>query len=281
MNRKKRMLIFSLSALLLFSAAAFDIRLNIKHYEIITDKVSETIKIALITDLHSCGYGEDEKKLISAIDSQMPDLVLLGGDICDDVIPDDNAEMFLKGIAGRYPCFYVTGNHEYWSGRVESILELFSAYGVSVLDGSFEEIKINGQTITVCGITDPDATIYTGGSPDTRAQLDAIFESDPHDKDNCTLLLSHRPELIGMYLQYDFDLILAGHTHGGQWRIPGIINGLFAPDQGWFPRYAGGMYVIGDKVMVVSRGLAKESTKVPRIFNRPELVIVTISPPTE
>ena len=241
-----------LSAAFLF-VAAFDIRLHIKHYEITTDQTAETLRIALLTDLHSCKYGKDGETLIRAIDSQQPDLILLGGDICD----------------------YVTGNHEYWSGRIDDILELFRSYHVTVLNGSSDTIKIGAQPVTVCGVTDPDAVTYAGAA-DIRSQLEDLSDTRPPE---CyTLLLAHRPELIGLYLQYDYDLVLSGHAHGGQWRLPGIINGLYAPDQGWFPRYAGGMYVKNDQVMIVSRGLARESTKVPRIFNRPELVIVTVKP---
>ena len=266
-----------LSAAFLF-VAAFDIRLHIKHYEITTDQTAETLRIALLTDLHSCKYGKDGETLIRAIDSQQPDLILLGGDICDDVIPDDNVEALLEGISRRYPCYYVTGNHEYWSGRIDDILELFRSYHVTVLNGSSDTIKIGAQPVTVCGVTDPDAVTYAGAA-DIRSQLEDLSDTRPPE---CyTLLLAHRPELIGLYLQYDYDLVLSGHAHGGQWRLPGIINGLYAPDQGWFPRYAGGMYVKNDQVMIVSRGLARESTKVPRIFNRPELVIVTVKPSTE
>lgn len=255
---------------------AFDCRLCIRRYEIITDKTAESVRIALVTDLHSCRYGKEEKELIWAIDSQHPDVVLLGGDICDDKISDDNVEFLLRGIADRYLCYYVTGNHEYWSGRIDDMLELFRSYGVTVLDGSCDTPEINGQQLVICGITDPDAMRYTTDGMDSKSQLDAIAETI--DDDHYTILLTHRPELIELYRQYPFDLILSGHAHGGQWRLPGVVNGLFAPDQGFLPEYAGGVYKLPDTTMIVSRGLARESIPVPRIFNRPELVIVTLTP---
>ena len=94
-------------------------------------------------------------------------------------------------------------------------------------------------------------------------------------KDHFTVLLSHRPELFENYVSRAFDLVLCGHAHGGQWRIPGVLNGLYAPQQGLFPLYAGGKYEKGSTTMIVSRGLAKETTPIPRIFNPPELVVVT------
>ena len=90
------------------------------------------------------------------------------------------------------------------------------------------------------------------------------------------ILLAHRPEAIDEYRQMDFDLILSGHAHGGQWRIPGWINGVYAPGQGFFPRYAGGVYPLDDLVMIVSRGLSN-NTWVPRIFNPPELVMIELT----
>ena len=81
------------------------------------------------------------------------------------------------------------------------------------------------------------------------------------------------------YAGSGFDLVLAGHAHGGQWRLPGLINGVLAPNQGFFPSYAGGRYELGNTTLIVSRGLARESTRVPRLFNRPELVVVDVEPP--
>lgn len=86
------------------------------------------------------------------------------------------------------------------------------------------------------------------------------------------------PELIDAYVANGFDLVLSGHAHGGQWRLPGLLNGLYAPDQGIFPKYAGGRYTVGQTTLIVSRGLARETTVIPRIFNRPELVIVDLLP---
>ena len=89
------------------------------------------------------------------------------------------------------------------------------------------------------------------------------------------VLLAHRPELIEVYKQGDFDLVLSGHTHGGQVRIPFILNGLYAPNQGWFPPYAGGMYDHGSLIHIVSRGVSFNPL-LPRIFNPPEVVVIDI-----
>lgn len=277
MNRRRKVVFAAvLLGILLILLAAFDTRLKIRTYTVCSDKISIPLRVVLVTDLHSCNYGEGQKTLIEAIDRQKPDVILLGGDICDDKIPNDNTEALLKGIAERYPCYYVTGNHEYWSNRIDDILDLFRAYGVTVLSGTSETIGIRGQCINICGISDPDVIRYTDSTAGTEEQLQEL----EHTADNgfYTILLAHRPEWIDIYGAYNFDLVLSGHAHGGQWRLPGIINGVFAPDQGMFPKYARGRYASGDMTMIVSRGLARESTPIPRIFNRPELVVVNLEP---
>lgn len=272
-KKRKKIYIAAFFFILAFLLAAFDVRLKTVNYTIESEKISNNVRIALITDLHSCRYGEGQKHLIKAIEKQNPDLILFGGDICDDEIPHDNTEALLKAISNKYPCYYVTGNHEFWSDEVESILDMFRSYNVNVLQGSYQTIEVNGEKVNICGIDDPEAERYVENSGITQ-QLQAVQEAS--DNGFYTILLAHRPELNATYRQYGFDLIMCGHAHGGQWRLPGIINGLLAPNQGWFPPYAGGEFTFENSSMVVSRGLARESTRIPRIFNRPELVIVDL-----
>ncbi len=243
--------------------------LVIQAYVVDSDKVSEPIRLAVIADLHSCDYGIEQKELLDAIDGATPDVIVMVGDIVDDVLPSNNAKTFFEGIAYNYPCYYVSGNHEYWSGDIEGVKSLISSYGMIVLEGEQQIIEVNGQKISISGIDDPEI-----GEKEWLHQLmtvdhqieEAIF----------SVLLTHRPERIDAYNLTEFDLVLAGHAHGGQWRIPGLLNGLVAPNQGLFPKYAGGIYEFDNQKMIVSRGLARESTRVPRIFNATELVVVTI-----
>lgn len=271
---QKIKVIFILGFLFLLFVA-FDVRLKVVTYSIETNKVKESIKIALVTDLHSCKYGKNQKTLIDAIKKKHPDVVLLGGDICDDKIPHRNTEILLKEIANLYPCYYVSGNHEYWSGEVESIKSMIQSYGVTVLEGECKTLIINQQKIKVSGIDDFEVGMYSNGKETIDTQLEACKKTDD---EVFHILLAHRPQYIKEYLSFGFDLVLSGHAHGGQWRIPGLLNGVYAPDQGWFPKYAGGFYPFESKSMIVSRGLARESTRVPRIFNRPELVMIDIVP---
>ncbi len=248
----------------------------IQNYCLESEKITNPIRIALVSDLHSCKYGKNQQNLIEVIDGQNPDLVMLTGDIFDDQIPDANTEQFLAGIAETYPCYYVTGNHEYWSGAdaFDKKMAILAKYHINRMSGTSEIISLNGETLQICGVDDPDAIQIDAPEGSFQEQLNLVKEQTQDEY--YTILLSHRPELLEQYTDDQFDLVLSGHAHGGQWRIPGILNGLYAPDQGLFPQYAGGIYQSGDTTMVVSRGLARESTRIPRFYNRPELVIIDL-----
>jgi len=282
-----------LLVLLLFAALllpGFYDGLKIQHYKIDTGVIKNPVRIALIADLHSCQYGENEQELIRAIDAQQPDLLVLAGDIFDDGLSDDNAVALIRGVAGRYPCYYVTGNHEYWSGSraFSEKMAVLETYGVKRLAGEMETVTVNGETMNICGVDDQDANLIAGDTNRNAAPSQEqlvlegrlAFEQQLASVKKCsqnghyTVLIAHRPELFDLYVKHGFDLVLCGHAHGGQWRIPGILNGVFAPNQGFFPKYAGGKYQSGKTTMIVSRGLARETTRVPRFYNRPELVVI-------
>lgn len=296
-------LVFAVLAVGFISAGLYN-ALAVRYYTVCTGDRVQTenrIRIALITDLHSCRYGEDQKDLISAIDAQSPDMICMSGDIFDDKLPDDNTAKFIASVSKKYPCWYVTGNHEYRSGKdaFDKKMEILDGCGVKRLSGECDTVNIKGRTVNICGIDDREAYLiyheyeceessgkdyYKNIKPFLRQIDDAAEQAD---NGNYTILLSHRPEYYSYYQGKGFDLVLCGHAHGGQWRIPGILNGLFAPNQGLFPKYAGGMYdfeyideedaAASHMTMIVSRGLAKtESTIIPRFYNRPEIVIIDI-----
>ena len=273
MTKRKKMMIWILAAVLVVALliVACDSRLLLRSYVIETEEVSDPVRLVVLTDLHSCRYGEHQWELLDMVAelTPQPDAVLLVGDIVDDELPEENAWTTIEGLSAAYPCFYVTGNHEWRSGEAERICAQMEDCGVTVLHGETVNFSTaGGQLIQICGIDDPDA-----GAEEQLAQVGSQVEPETF-----SVLIAHRPERIETYLQYPFDLIVSGHAHGGQWRIPGILNGLFAPQQGLFPRYAGGQYDFEDATLIVSRGLARESTRIPRIFNRPELVVIDLVP---
>ena len=250
--------------------------LSVSHYSVETGKISGQIKLALVADLHSCYYGKEQCELLNAINDEQPDAILLCGDIFDDKLPPDNSIKLIERISSRYKCFYVAGNHEFWSGIADEYKYMLSSSGVDVLEGNTETLDIRGDRIRICGIDDPDTDRFTSRSAPYSEQMKQLSVSV--DNDLFTILLSHRPERINELLPLEADLIVSGHAHGGQWRIPFILqNGLLSPNQGLFPKYTDGEYFFEKTVFIVSRGLAKESTVVPRVFNHPEVVIITLN----
>ena len=280
---KKRVVVFAIAALFcVLCVCAFWQGIVIREYTKNSELVTKKIKVALITDLHSTFYGENQEKLVSEINAYSPDLILLAGDIADDEVPHDGTKVLLNQIAKKYPCYYVTGNHEFWTYEIDSVKEMISSYGVNILCGETADVKIGNQTVTLGGVDDPvglcsDDEAYLPKTEVPRKwkeQLD--FVSRENSGENFSILLSHRPEQAELYSKSGFDLVVAGHAHGGQVRIPFLINGLYAPNQGIFPKYAGGLYDLGETDMIVSRGLCVDNK--PRVFNPPELVFINIEP---
>lgn len=269
-NRKWIIFAAILVLFLIIGVFAFNAELKVVHYQVKSQKIARTVRVAFIADLHSCDYGEGQSDLLNAVDAQHPDIVLFGGDIFDQTLPPQNAIAVLAALPKKYPCYFVPGNHEYLTGEIGDIKQTVLHCGIKLLEGACETVTIHGQQINICGIDDAQA----GESMMLGQLANAYKQADPH---LFTILLAHRPEYIDAYLNYDFDLVLSGHAHGGQWRLPPLIDGLYAPGQGWFPKYAGGQYVFGEKTFIVSRGLCRESFGIPRIFNPPELVIIDIA----
>ena len=232
----------------------------------------EEIRIALITDLHSCYYGKNQNWLIRRIEKEKPDIVILGGDILDNRLSDDNAHLLIEQLCQKYPTYYVSGNHEYWSGRIDEMKDYLKGTGVVVLEGDCDTISFGDSTLDICGIDDPTYLRNDEWEEQIRSAYDKT--EDSHVK----ILVSHRPERVSTYEKYDFDLILTGHAHAGQFRIPFINKGLLAPDQGFMAKYVNGTYELSNgSIMEVSRGLARETTPLPRFFNHPEVVILKIN----
>ena len=264
-------------ALVALIAPGLKNQLTVRRCAVHSGKLERSVRIAQISDLHACRYGRDQRQLIEAVRREGPDIVAMTGDIFDQNMPEEQVEPLLAGLEGLCPVYYVTGNHEYWCSSYERQADMLRRHCVRALHGAWESVKLKGQEIHICGVDDPNADMRLRGDPwDNLERLKGQIEGlrDAVDGTHAAILLSHRPERFDMYARLGVDLALCGHAHGGQWRVPGLINGLFAPNQGIFPRLAGGVYHKGNTSMVVSRGLSRENMRIPRAYNPPELVVV-------
>lgn len=279
--RIKRLIIAALSLLLtaLIAGAVIDSGLTVRDYTIESDNIKSgvNIRVVEIADLHSQVFGDSQKPLIDIIKAQNPDIIVLAGDIVDIRRPVSGAEQLFEGIKDVAPVYYVSGNHEYWSEKYNDIKNIIEGYGITVLNNEREYITINGANLCICGIDDPEVFKYSK-DPEVLKYKDeeGMLKQFSDLGDNTfNILLAHRPEFIESYRKYNFDLVLSGHTHGGEVRLPPFSNGFFAPNQGIFAKYIGGRYDFDNMTMIISRGLATNMV-MPRIFDPPEVAAVDI-----
>lgn len=279
MNKRKKLTYALILCAVGIGVASLQCGLVTRYYTLETDKlnVGQGVCLVMLSDLHSGVYGENQRQLINKIICEQPDCILLCGDIVDDKTPQDRAEQLLKQITQIAPCYYVSGNHEFWSGQAEDIFDMIEQYGVHVLRNEQETVTINGISFTLCGVDDPASagSRLARSYGNAEAYQHTLTQFQSLDTKQFCVLLAHRPEYIMEYAKYPFDLVLCGHAHGGQWRIPYLLNGLIAPNQGLFPKYAGGQYICGSMTEIVGRGLARDWK--PRLFNPPEIVVVEVS----
>lgn len=270
MGKKHRWILPVLAILVVLTLIALDERLILRTYTVVSPKLTAEVRLAVVTDFHSSDNADD---VVAMVTSCAPDAVLMVGDMFDDDIanrPTERTLSLMRQLSAQYPCYYVSGNHEAWTGEMDALYQQTEEAGVTVLRMSSGVLTVRGQRIALCGVPDPYEMVLSG-APDTEEQLRQALEDV--DSADFTVLLAHRPELLAKYAQFPLDLVVSGHAHGGQVRIPGVLNGLYAPNQGWFPKLAGGAYTQDGTTLIVSRGLAVR-TRLPRIFNRPEVVLV-------
>lgn len=230
-------------------------------------------RIAQVSDLHNAEFGGGNQRLLDMLREAEPDMIAITGDLIDSRKTNIAVALAFAEEAVRIaPCYYVSGNHE---ARVPEYRELkagLEAAGVTVLDDARVEIEISGKSITIIGVNDPSflADYLTSDAAVMDRKLSELSSEDA----SFTILLSHRPELFDTYAAHDMDLVLTGHAHGGQFRLP-LIGGLLAPNQGLFPKYDDGLYSEGNTNMIVSRGLG--NSIIPfRFNNRPEVVLIEL-----
>ncbi|MDD4311193.1 MAG: metallophosphoesterase [Eubacteriales bacterium] len=242
-----------------------------RYYEVFDERIHDDVRIAILSDLHGALYGKNQTDLVAALEQAAPDVVLLLGDIYDQDGIDSHAVELVDSLSGRFSCFFIPGNHEYKSGDFSTIRDLLCEADIPILAGNSTIVTINETQVQLFGVDD--------GQGGKSKQLWQIANAGSQRKDDIfSILAIHVPNDVESHLHYGFDLMLSGHTHGGQIIIPHVINGLYAPGQGFFPKYGGGRYDFGKQTLIISRGLSQKPLWLPRLGNPPELTIVTLKP---
>ncbi|MEL1135777.1 metallophosphoesterase [Desulfitobacterium sp. THU1] len=240
--------------------------ITVKHYTIAVSnlpKEFEGFTILHLTDLHSKEYGDKQDKLLDLINRQSFDMVAMTGDFIDKSNPDVEPTLSLvKGLSSK-PIFFVPGNHE-WSHKfkIKSVLE---THGVEILENKGLKYSKGNSHIWIVGVDDP----YLRRDRLDQA-LDGITDSQPR------VLLAHAPNIFMPAAKSSIELVLVGHTHGGQVRLP-MVGAVVAPGQGLFPKYDYGQFTSGSTNMIINCGLG-ESVLPIRFYSRPEIVLVKLVP---
>jgi len=248
------------------------------HHDYASSEIPDAFdgfKVVQVSDLHNKNFGGD---LLAKITSESPDIIVVTGDVIDRNRTDLGvAEAFFEEAVAIAPVYFVSGNHEVASGKYQELQRILDDLGVENLDNASQVLSLNDEQINLLGLADPLTLlledIIEEGSEEQVLQnniMDVLNETP----DNFNLLLSHRPEIFEVYEDAELDLVLSGHAHGGQIRLP-FIEGLYAPSQGFFPEYTSGRYEESGTTMIVSRGLGNSLFPL-RVFNRPELVVIEL-----
>jgi hypothetical protein len=227
-------------------------------------------KILQISDLHNHRFGSNQNRLLESIETISPDLIVVTGDLIDRRRYDLEPIQELLAKFPKVPTYYVSGNHEIWSGNYPEVKSLIEATGWNVLDNQTAIISRGEDLIQLIGLMDPSSRDQGDIQSHVTQKLNAI----PNHSEDFSILLSHRPNPFEIYANYPIDLVFSGHAHGGQFRLP-FLGGFIAPDQGLFPTYTEGAHTLKQTTMIVSRGLGNSIIPL-RVFNRPELVVVTL-----
>ena len=250
--------------------------LQVSNYVITSDKIPKEFnnyKIVQISDFHNTKSKKLHNSLVKEISNIKPNIIVITGDFIDANKTDINTSInFIKKIKDIAPIYYITGNHEASIESYNKLQEELINNNVTILDDKVEVLENNNTPINLIGLDDP--AFNKDPYRDDKTTIKDDLKMITYDKTQYTILLSHRPELIDTYTEENFDLVLSGHAHGGQIRIP-FLGGLVAPNQGFLPKYTSGIYEKNDTKMIVSRGIG--NSIIPfRINNRPELVVINL-----
>ena len=279
--KKKRIIALAVVATILLGLIIWtawgNTALELNHYTISSDRLPEAFdgyRIAHVSDLHNTEMGKDNEKLLDMLQEADPDIIAITGDIIDSRNTDiDVALQFTKDAMEIAPCYYVTGNHEARVSEYDELKEGMIELGVVVLEDGRIELEQSGETITLLGVKDPSfQTDYLFGDSETVMQNK--LQEIVNEEDTYTILLSHRTELFEVYTESKVDLVLSGHAHGGQFRLP-FVGGLVAPNQGLFPKYDAGLYTEENTNMIVSKGIGNSILPF-RFNNKPEVILIEL-----
>ncbi len=271
----KKVLISTAVAGITFAALGFDNKLKLTEYTLASSKVEKPVNIVFLSDIHSMKFKDGGRMLFETIDKAKPDCILLGGDVFHKYGEKEDFERtyeFLNNLSCKFQnCCFVTGNHEFECGKSDEIRQCASEYGIRILgDESYILKSVNGQSFLVGG------TDYVGFGEENVLLQKQDFVKKAEESGLFSVLVRHVP--MRMKTDENIDLVLSGHNHGGLWRLPKTQIGAAGGGGKLFPKYTHGKYNFDNSCLIVGSGITTETYLLPRIYNPPEVVSVTIVP---
>ena len=264
-----------LAGAVIVAAKGLDNRLEVSHYTVKSYKIPEkfdNFRILHLSDFHC----DSTAGLVDAIKSENPDIICVTGDMTHDTGTTEPFISLLQQIIRISPVYIVSGNHDVWRNDYAQLAEKCREIGAVVLEDESIIINKESDSISISGIKDP----YSVNHDKICEKIDNSI-SKISKIDGFNILLFHRANLLDMFKDCGFDLILSGHMHGGQFRIP-WVGGVVSPKTNFmgkgrifFPKYFGGEYSFNKTKMIVSRGVGNP-TILPRVFNRPEICTIVL-----
>lgn len=265
------------------------------EYDIRSEKIRGEARVLFLSDLHNHRYGFRNRRLVEAVRQAKPDLILIGGDMLVGKEEQSFAPAveFLRQITGEAPVYYANGNHEQrmkempekYDYSYRDYRERLKQSGIIFLENESRRIMIHGLKLNVSGLELP-LTSYEKFKKQLVRGTDVAERlgfwpggksGGASGEDELQILLAHNPAYAEGYKEWGADVILSGHLHGGIVRLPGI-GGVITPQAFLFPKYSGEMTVEGEQAVIVSKGLGTHTIDI-RLFNMPEVVLVTLKKP--
>lgn len=247
--------------LILFIIYIFLIEPNLLTVKYLTLKSDElkNLKIVFVSDFHLSKFAEKRlDRIVNKVNELNPDIIISGGDYAINHNADISMDMNLaagkiSSMKSKYGIYSVLGNHDYYKDG-NYIKENLKKYGIRILENSSYELNINGQPLYIAGISDMQTTFIDLNKALSNTKMP-------------TILVSHSPDITPL-AKDRVNLILSGHTHGGQVRLP-IFGALIVPSK------YGDKYALGfvDNIVYVTKGLGTSIIKA-RFNCPPEITVI-------
>lgn len=259
-------------------------KFQITSYEYRTEKITQSVKFAVVADLHAHVYGRDNDILIQKIKEQKPDIILVPGDMIVSRYPEtyETAYQTFEKLTEIAPVYFSNGNHESRVSKVPVMqTEAFLEYenrvrklGVHILNNASEEVILHGGKFCISGLEIP-LECYGKGSYEPLPEHFIRDVLGDAKQDSVQILMAHNPMFAKEYAEWGADVSVCGHTHGGLVRIPGI-GSVISPQFELFPKYDAGEFNFGDRKVYVSKGLGTHTFHI-RVFDRAEVLMIRIN----